>query len=231
VVLDTLDEFRRCVSGRAARGQQQTVHAAMRLGAQAEIDDLQVLLLVQQHVLRLEVAVRVAVLVQVRHGRHDLPEEHPGLHFAEATLLDDVIEQLAARAVLHDDVTVRLGFDHLVQLADVGVREVLERGDLELDARQVLAQLRLVHDLDGHLLAGQRVRGQFDFAEAAGADGPAQLVAASAQRRVTRHDGRRRATCASLKNSSSTTTTTTIQTTRDTTKTRVIVLNAEQFYN
>jgi len=34
------------------------------------------------------------------------------------------------------------------------------------------------------------VRGQFDFAEATGADGPVQLVAATAQRRVPRHDTR-----------------------------------------
>lgn len=190
MVLDSLDEFGSGVRWRAARGQEQALHAALRFGAQAEIDDFQVLLLVQEHVLRLEVAVRVAALVQVRHGRYDLSEEHPGLHFAETALLDDVVEQLAARTVLHDHVAVRLRLDYLVQLADVRVRQALKGADLELDARQVFAQFRLVHDLDGHLLAGQRVRGQLDFAETAGADGPVQFVTASAQRRVTRH-GRR----------------------------------------
>lgn len=187
MVLDALNEFRCSVRGRTARGQQQAVHATLRLGAKTEINYFQVLFLVQEHVLGFEVTVSVTVVVQVRYGRYDLPEEHPRFHFAEAALLDNVVEQLAARTVLHDHVAVGLGLDHLVQLADIGMGQALERADLELDARQVLAQLGLVHDLDGHLLAGQSVRGKFDFAEAAGADGAVQLVAAGAQRRVTRH--------------------------------------------
>jgi len=187
MVLDSLDKFGRSVRGRTARSQQEAVHAALRFGAQTEIDNFQVLFLVQQHVLRFEITVSVTVVVQIRHGRYDLPEEHPGLHLTQTALVDDVIEQFAAGAILHDHVAMRLRVDHLVQLADVRVRQVLERADLELDARQVFAQPRLVHDLHGHLLAGQRVRGQLDFAEAARADGPVQLVAAGAQRRVPRH--------------------------------------------
>jgi len=37
------------------------------------------------------------------HGRHDLPEEVPGLPLAEASPLTDVVIQLSFAGIFHDD--------------------------------------------------------------------------------------------------------------------------------
>jgi hypothetical protein len=47
-------------------------------------------------ILRLDVAVADAPLVQVRDGREELPEDARGLGFDEDAALHDVVHQLAA---------------------------------------------------------------------------------------------------------------------------------------
>ena len=51
--------------------------------------------------------------------------------------LTDVVKQLAAATVLHDEEDAQLAVDHLVQFADVLVGELLHGRDLQVDARQV----------------------------------------------------------------------------------------------
>ena len=54
------------------------------------------MVLVYEDVLRLEVSVGVAGLVDVGDPGHDLPEELPALGLAEPVPVHDVVEQLAA---------------------------------------------------------------------------------------------------------------------------------------
>ena len=105
----------------------------------------------------------VARVMDVRYGRRDLSEEGPRLALAESVAVHDVVEKLAAGAVLEDHEDLLLVLQHLEQLADVLVGEHLHRGDLEADAGQVLAELLLVHDLDRHLLPRRQVGGKFDL--------------------------------------------------------------------
>ena len=63
------------------------------------------------------------VPVAVLHPRHDLLEKVPSLVFAQPPFLDNVIEQLARLDVLHHDVDVVRGLQHLVQTDDVRMHE------------------------------------------------------------------------------------------------------------
>lgn len=60
---------------------------------------------------------------------------------------------------------------YLQELADVLMPQYFHGGNFKPDSWQVFAKLLFVHDLDGNLLAGQKVGRQLDFGEAAGADG------------------------------------------------------------
>ena len=72
----------------------------MGLGAQAEVDQLEALVVVEKEVLGLEVAVRVAARVDVGERRDYLAEEEARLRLRQTVLRHDVVEQLPARAVL-----------------------------------------------------------------------------------------------------------------------------------
>ena len=59
--------------------------------------------------------------MQIDDARDDLPEELAGLWLGQPLLLDDVVEQLAAFSVFHDQVQ-RLGrLYYFIQLDDVGM--------------------------------------------------------------------------------------------------------------
>ena len=65
------------------------------------------MVLVYEDVLRLEVSVGVAGLVDVGDPGHDLPEELPALGLAEPVPVHDVVEQLSPWAVLQHLAQVR----------------------------------------------------------------------------------------------------------------------------
>lgn len=106
-------------------------------------------------------------------------EEAHGLALREALVLDDVIEQLAALRVLHNEVNIGLGLDdllrrwaYLVQLDDVGMSKDLEDADLACDSFDVslLDDLLLLQGLDCHLLRGMDMHAHPHLAESALAD-------------------------------------------------------------
>ena len=78
------------------------------------------------------------VAVAVLDAARDLLEEVARLVLDEAALLHDVVEELAPLDVLHDDVDVRRGLDHLVEADDVGVAEEAEDLDLAADCARVV---------------------------------------------------------------------------------------------
>ena len=70
--------------------------------------------------------------------------------------LGDLVEELAAADVLHDEVDLGLGDYDLEELDDVGVAHAAEDGDLALDVGDEAAfqDLLFVDHLDGHALVG-----------------------------------------------------------------------------
>ena len=161
------------------------VHAPQRravLGAQPKVDELDVGRLVlglEDEVLELQVAVRdaheVAVADRGAHLEHE--PRALGLRVAVAALLVQPVEQLAAVAVLQDEVDVVGVLVVLVQLDHVGVVQHLEQLDL---VAQVVDELHVdaahLHALERVLLARAAVLHLVHLARHAVADLLGDLV-------------------------------------------------------
>ena len=70
---------------------------------EAEIHNLNVVLVIKQQVLRLEVSMADLDLVDIFDARDDLLDEPTALLLLEALSLDDVVKQLSAGSILHDE--------------------------------------------------------------------------------------------------------------------------------
>lgn len=128
----------------------------LRLEAESEIDQLQILVPVQQDVLGLDIAVHDVHRVQVVEGLGDCLEELLGLGFGQSVfgLRKQVIVQRVCAAVFQDQVDLVCGLDCLDELGDH--RVVQDRQNIYL-ALQVLYFIDLVKpllliDLDRNLL-------------------------------------------------------------------------------
>ena len=120
--------------------------------------------------------------VAVAHGGQDLRKDPACLRLCHPPVFDHVVEDLPVGGVLGDDVDHGLGLHHLVEADDGRVGEAAHDLDLaENLALVLLVQVRLVHDLDGHLGAGQLVHAQAHQGEVALAQDLLQVVEADAQ--------------------------------------------------
>jgi hypothetical protein len=118
-VLLALEHFGARVARRAAEGLEQA--ALLPLAHETEVAELDAALAVEQDVFELEVAVDDALVVHVTDSQAELAKDAPALDLGQAALLDEVVKQLASGAELGDEPDVRLGREHLEQLADVRV--------------------------------------------------------------------------------------------------------------
>ncbi|KAJ6804142.1 putative CBL-interacting protein kinase 6 [Iris pallida] len=140
------DDLRRDVRRGPARGAQEVGAGE---GAEAEVGDLEVAAVVEEEVLRLEVAVVDAAGVAEGDGGEELAEVAAGGVLAEAAVAGDAGEELAAADELHGEVDLGAGGHDLVELHDVGVGDHLHGGDLPLDL--------LRHADAEHLLLGDHL--------------------------------------------------------------------------
>lgn len=87
---------------------------------QAEVRDLQVALVVQDDVLRLQVTVNDSILMKAFKGTNELGsiEACPGL--GEALLLSQMIEELPSIEEVHNEIELLGGLERVVQLHDEG---------------------------------------------------------------------------------------------------------------
>lgn len=97
----------------------------------------------------------------------DLLEEASSVRLLQLAVLDDIVEQFAARHVLHDHENVGRCADHLVQFDDVRVTEQLQVLNLAPDLADYVQvfDLLTVQNLDGHLVAGGLVPGGWTVGE------------------------------------------------------------------
>lgn len=147
----TFNHFGRRVARTAARCLE--LHALFVRVGETEVDQLQVLLVVEQQILRFQVAMHDAQLVQVLNRALDLLEVLAGFLLRELLLLDDVVEEFAPRHVLHDEEKLVGRFDDLEELDDVGVADHLQDLDLSRDALHVglLHDFFLLQDFNSNL--------------------------------------------------------------------------------
>ena len=151
MVLESVDHLRCCVAGRPTGCLKQL--SLFVSVAEAKIDEADVFLVVKQQVLRLEVPVDYAKLVEVLDATDDLLEELAGLHLLQLLLLDDVVEKFATTDELHDEEQLLGRLDDFEKLDDVGVSDHLENVDLSGDSQHVSLSrdLALLENFDCHL--------------------------------------------------------------------------------
>ena len=87
----------------------------------AKVSDNDVLVAIQEQILKLEITVNNTLLVKVSNARYQLGEEPPRGRIFEVSVVQDVIEKLASRCVLQDDSHVPFGLDKLVQSNNIRV--------------------------------------------------------------------------------------------------------------
>ena len=121
-------------------------------------------------------AARVAAL----HGRKELADEAARLALAVPPLLDDTVEELAAREQLHQQVHRLRRVHHRVEAHDVLVARRRQRRHLHLqrlDGLVVLVERRAVDHLHRVLRAAGDVRAEVHLREAALAELLAEHIA------------------------------------------------------
>ncbi len=112
-------------------------------------------------------------LVTVLNSRNDLIKYFTGLIFIHAFFFDDVVEQFSLAQKLHDQKKVFWGFNDFIELYDVGVADQFKNVYFAGDSLHVghVNDFVLFQDLDGDFLSGGDVRGQFNLAKSAFAEG------------------------------------------------------------
>ena len=81
----------------------ETVGVAADEGGEAEIGDLDVAVLVEKQVLRLDITMTDVVAVHVADSLDELAEKLARFIFLETSIFEDVIEEFAVRDVLDHD--------------------------------------------------------------------------------------------------------------------------------
>eukprot|EP00760_Papus_ankaliazontas_P024036 PhM_4_TR2114/c2_g2_i2/m.57616 len=176
---------------RRAVARRHKVALLVQHARDAEVRQAALVVLVQQHVLRLDVAVLHLLVVQVaqrvQHAHDVLAQHRQRAHLARVVRALGRVVHLARRRahgavrdVLQDQVQLLavLRVHHLVQPDEVGVVQVrhdldLAHGVLQLVAlaAHALRQARLVHDLHGERALRLLVHDQLDLGEGPLADG------------------------------------------------------------
>lgn len=143
----------------AALHRQLLVLAAP--SCESEVNDLDVvsLLLVDEHVVQLEVAMDNVQLVHVSHGADDLAEDGSSLLFWESLkrlpFLEAVV-QVLPMAKLHDEVHVRPRVNDLEEAHDVGMPQVRQYVNLPMKSKgcAFLLQVLLLVNLESNHVIG-----------------------------------------------------------------------------
>jgi hypothetical protein len=154
------DDLRRHVGGGAAEG----VDGGGLLAAQteAEVDQLQLPVAVDEDVLRLDVPVDDVQLVQVRQCLCDHQQKLLGLLLWQTVLWlgEQVVVEGVGAAILQDEVEFGLRLDDVDEFGDGGVAELGQDVDLPLQVLDLvgLVDALLLVDLDGDLLVGALVK-------------------------------------------------------------------------
>ena len=97
-----------CRIGRTATKRVQLI-ARRKLIAKPEIGDLYVHITIEQQILGLQIAMHDMLLVQILHGRHDLPKFGTRLLLLHSAMCDQIVEDFAPAGILHDQVESLLG--------------------------------------------------------------------------------------------------------------------------
>lgn len=125
----------------------------------------------------LKIPMANAVLVQVRNALGDLAHHLRRLLLRKGTRFSNLVKQLPARQQLEDDKELRRRVENVPCLNHVGVKHLAAHLHLPSDVLHLLRRkLRLLDDLDSHVLARLAVRSQPYLRKRTLPEHPPQLV-------------------------------------------------------
>jgi len=159
------DHLRRCVArGAACRFQQLTIPEDV---AEPEVDNLYILVLIEQEVLRLQIPVHDVHGMDLLQARYDLMEEAACLWLGHTSLRYDVVEQLAAARILHDKVKLAPCLDDLIKLHYVWVPDKFENVYLSGHTLYIchLYDALFLENFNGDALTGKNVSSKLDLSK------------------------------------------------------------------
>ena len=145
----------------------------MREGiGQAEVDYLDVVIVVEEEVLRLQISMYDVQFVKIFYSSNDLVKEFEGLRLLNTLVLDDVVEELASIRILHDKIELLWRLNDFVQLDDIGMANHLQNMDFSCNSLNIIDILDLVffENFDRHSFTGELMHSKFDLAECAFSD-------------------------------------------------------------
>lgn len=105
---------------------------------EAEVSYEEITVFTDQHVLRLQVSIDNAFLVQMGEGKGDLGREELGLVLREHADFDQVTEQLASLDKLHEEIDSELILEDILHVDEEGVVYLAQNIFLELDVLHLL---------------------------------------------------------------------------------------------
>lgn len=130
------DHLGRSVAGTAASCLQSL---ALPVGIRkTEVDDFDVVVVVHEQVLGLQITMANAQFVQVLDARDKLEQELGGFLLSNPLAIDDVLEQLAAPRILHDQIELFLRFNYFIELHDHGMPHNLQNFDFSCNSINVV---------------------------------------------------------------------------------------------
>jgi hypothetical protein len=122
------------------------IRFAFILAREAKVAQLDVLVLIQQYIFELQVAMDAGLLMHIRHSADQLGKGPLHLVHRESAMLDQVIIQFVTRTVLQDKPHQRLGYYNLVESRNMWMHELSVMVDFAGQVRIALVR-GLEHDL------------------------------------------------------------------------------------
>lgn len=109
-----------------------------------------------------------SLLVAILHSGYYLPEFSPRLFLFHPSMQDQIIENFAARSILHHEIQSLLCLNNLKELDNVWMIKHLHYPNFpEKFLKRTRIQLGLIYDLDGHFFSGRHVLCKFHFRKVA----------------------------------------------------------------
>ena len=121
----------------------------------AEIDNLDVIVVIHQEVFGLQISVTDAKPVQVLYTRQNLVKEFSSHFLSDPLVVNDIFKQLATSRILHHQIKLLLRFNYFIQLHHHRMSDHFQDLDLPSNSLNIVYVLNLVflEDFDGNLLS------------------------------------------------------------------------------
>ena len=135
--------------------------------AEAEIDDLDVIVVVHEQVFWLQISVTDAQLVEILDARDYLMQESGSLLFSQTFPVDNVFKELSSSSIFHHQVEFSLCLDNLVKLHNMWMTDYLQNVNFSCYSFHItnISNLVLLKYLDSYFFSSEYMSAHLYFTE------------------------------------------------------------------